>query len=137
LWVACHLFLRDPATMATLALGATQRLRVALMAMSPYSAHPVLIAMAAATLDEMYPGRVILCLGVGAAADPSAAGIEAPRPLARMRKAIEPCRALFAGKPTSVEGGRRLANAPGTSRSCSPPRGSTCYRLPGVPRTAR
>ena len=30
------------------------------MAMSPYSVHPVFIAMAAATLDEMYPGRVIL-----------------------------------------------------------------------------
>ena len=47
LWIACHLFLRDPVTMASLALAATERIRVALMAMSPYSMHPVPIAMAA------------------------------------------------------------------------------------------
>src|SRR5271157_701027 len=73
LWVACHLYLRDPITTAALALAATRGMRVALMAMSPYSAHPVFIAMAAATLDEMFPGRVILCLGVGAPADLDAA----------------------------------------------------------------
>src|SRR5215472_8069842 len=69
LWIACHLYNRNPITMATLALGATRRIKVALMAMSPYSMHPVLIAMAAASLDEAFPGRVILCLGVGAPAD--------------------------------------------------------------------
>jgi len=63
LWIACHLYLRDPITMAALALGATRRIKVALMAMSPYSMHPVFIAMAAATLEEIYPGRVILCPG--------------------------------------------------------------------------
>ena len=75
LWIACHLYLRDPLTMAALALGATRRIKVALMAMSPYSLHPVFIAMAAASLEEMYPGRVILCLGVGAPADLKAAEI--------------------------------------------------------------
>ena len=51
LWIACHLFLRDPVTTAALALAATRRIRIALMAMSPYSTHPVYIAMAAASLD--------------------------------------------------------------------------------------
>src|SRR5882762_7908588 len=88
LWIACHLYLRDPITMAALALGATQRIKVALMAMSPYSMHPVLIGMAAATLDEMYPGRVILCLGVGAPADLLAAGIESPKPLKTISEAV-------------------------------------------------
>src|SRR5260370_17345518 len=81
LWIACHLYLRDPITTAALALGATKRIKIALMAMSPYSTHPVFIAMAAASLDEMYPDRVILCLGSGAPADLRAAGIEAPKPL--------------------------------------------------------
>src|ERR1043166_6765730 len=76
LWIACHLFLRDPVTTAALALAATKRIKVALMAMSPYSTHPVYIAMAAASLDEKYPGRVILCLGAGAPAALNAAGIE-------------------------------------------------------------
>src|SRR6185295_16528886 len=69
LWIACHLFLRDPVTTASLALAATKKIKVALMAMSPYSTHPVYIAMAAASLDELHPGRIILCLGAGAPAD--------------------------------------------------------------------
>jgi 5,10-methylenetetrahydromethanopterin reductase len=102
LWIACHLYLRDPITMAALALGATKRIKIALMAMSPYSVHPVFIAMAAATLDEMYPGRVILCLGAGAPADLKAAGLEATRPLAGEM-------ADFQGQMFRVSG-RRLVN---------------------------
>ena len=116
LWIACHLYLRDPVTEAALALGATKRIKVALMAMSPYSTHPVYIAMAAATLEEMYPGRVILCLGVGAPADLKAAGIDSPRPLVAIGEAVRICRSLFAGDMTDFQGqafrvsGRRLAN---------------------------
>jgi len=116
LWIACHLFLRDPITTAALALGATRRIRIALMAMSPYSTHPVFIAMAAATLDEMYPGRVILCLGAGAPADLKAAGIESPQPLATLRETVSVCRSLLAGETVDFQGqifraaGRRLAS---------------------------
>lgn len=116
LWIACHLYLRDPITMAALALGATKRIKIALMAMSPYSVHPVFIAMAAATLDEMYPGRVILCLGAGAPADLKAAGLEATKPLVAIDEAVKICRALLAGEMADFQGqmfrvsGRRLAN---------------------------
>jgi 5,10-methylenetetrahydromethanopterin reductase len=102
--------------MAALALAATKRIKVALMAMSPYSTHPVYIAMAAASLDEMYPGRVILCLGAGAPADLKAAGIESPKPLVAIGEAVKICRQLFAGEMADVQGemfkvaGRRLAN---------------------------
>ena len=116
LWIACHLYLRDPITMAALALGATRRIKIALMAMSPYSVHPVFIAMAAATLDEMYPGRVILCLGAGAPADLEAAGLEAAKPLIGIGETVKICRALLAGEMADFQGqmfrvsGRRLAN---------------------------
>ena len=116
LWIACHLFLRDPVTTAALALAATKKIRIALMAMSPYSTHPVYIAMAAASLDEMYPGRVILCLGAGAPADLKAAGIESPKPLVAIGEAVKICRQLFAGEMAGFEGqmfrvaGRRLVN---------------------------
>jgi len=116
LWIACHLFLRDPVTTAALALAATRKIKIALMAMSPYSTHPVYIAMAAASLDEMYPGRVILCLGAGAPADLKAAGIESPRPLVAIGEAVRICRQLFAGEMADFQGrmfkiaGRRLAN---------------------------
>jgi 5,10-methylenetetrahydromethanopterin reductase len=116
LWIACHLYLRDPITTAALALGATQRIKIALMAMSPYSTHPVFIAMAAASLDEMYPGRIILCLGSGAPADLKAAGIDSPTPLVAIGEAVKICRALFEGEMADVQGqmfkvsGRRLVN---------------------------
>ena len=116
LWIACHLFLRDPVTTAALALGATRRIKVALMAMSPYSVHPVFIAMATASLAEMYPGRVILCLGAGAPADLKAAGIEAARPLVTISETVRICRSLFAGEMADFQGqvfkvaGRRLIN---------------------------
>jgi 5,10-methylenetetrahydromethanopterin reductase len=86
------------------------------MAMSPFSVHPVFIAMAAASLDELFPGRVLLCLGAGAPGDLAAAGIEATRPLATLREAIRICRALFAGADPCHAGevfkvaGRRLPN---------------------------
>ena len=89
--------------------------------------------MAAASLDEMYPGRVILCLGAGAPADLKAAGIEAPKPLVTIGEALKICRALFAGEMAEFEGqvfkvsGRRLVNGGAQiSRSCSPPRAPTC-----------
>src|SRR6476660_7046818 len=94
LWIACHLFLRDPITTAAVALGATSRITIALMAMSPYSVHPVFTAMAAATLDEMFPGRVILSLGAGAPADLKVAGLEATKPLQSIGETVKICRAL-------------------------------------------
>ena len=120
LWIACHLFLRDPVTTAALALATTRRIQIALMAMSPYTTHPVYIAMAAASLDEVYPGRVILCLGAGAPADLKAAGIDSPKPLVAIGETVEICRQLFAGEMADFHGrmfnvaGRRLANAPRT-----------------------
>src|SRR6266849_6126722 len=89
LWIACHLYLRDPITTAALALGATTRIKIALMAMS---------------LEEMHPGRVILCLGAGAPADLKAAGIDSPRPLKTIGEAVQICRSLLAGEMTNFQG---------------------------------
>ncbi|MGO8920443.1 MAG: LLM class flavin-dependent oxidoreductase [Stellaceae bacterium] len=115
LWIACHLFQREPIAMAAAALAGSRRVGAALMAMSPYSVHPVYAAMAAATLDEYFPGRVQLCFGVGAPRDLEAAGIAAPQPLSTLRESIELARALLGGETVSVKGqrfqvqGRRLA----------------------------
>lgn len=114
-WIANHLFQRDPVALASIALARTKVMRVVLMAMSPFTIHPVQIAMAAATLDEFFPGRVSVCLGVGAPADLKAVGREAAKPLKAMREAIEIMRALFDGdmvhadNPTFSVLNRRLA----------------------------
>lgn len=114
LWFACHLYQREPIALATMALGSTTKIKIALTAMSPYAIHPVYLAMVAATLDEMFPGRVLLCLGVGAPRDLEAAGIDSPRPLATLEQSIALVRQLFQGDVVNFEGerfkvsGRRL-----------------------------
>jgi len=102
-WIANHLFMRDPATLASVSLARTTAMRAVLMAVSPFTVHPVQIAMAAATLDEFFPGRVSVCLGVGAPADLKAIDREASKPLAAMREAIEVMRALFGGETVTAE----------------------------------
>ena len=117
LWLANHLFLRDPVTLAAKALAATRELQVGLMALSPYSMHPVQAAMAAATLAEFHPGRVLLSLGVGMPSELAACGIETPRPARTLRESIELCRALLSGETVNHAGAafrvsrRRLDNA--------------------------
>ena len=115
LWFAAHLFNREPIATAACALAATERINVALMALSPYTVHPVYAAMAAATLDEWFPGRVELCLGVGAPRDLEAAGVATPHPLRTMRESLVIVRALLARETVTHGGetfrvrGRRLA----------------------------
>ncbi|HTW51476.1 MAG TPA: LLM class flavin-dependent oxidoreductase [Stellaceae bacterium] len=114
LWIASHLFRREPIALAAVALAATRRLGVVLMAMSPYVMHPVYATMAAATLEEQFPGRVRLCFGVGAPRDLAAAGIAAPHPLSVLGETIEIARALLSGETIAFRGerfqvsGRRL-----------------------------
>jgi 5,10-methylenetetrahydromethanopterin reductase len=114
-WIANHLFQRDPITLAAMSLTQTERMRVTLMAISPLTIHPVQAVMAAATLDEFFPGRVSLCLGIGAPADLKSVGIGAEKALWIMREALELARALLAGQTVTSSGeffhsyGRRFA----------------------------
>lgn len=77
--------------------------------------HPIYSTMAAATLNEQFPGRVKLCFGVGAPRDLEAAGLVAEHPLTTMREAIGIARALLRGETIQHEGqrfrvsGRRLS----------------------------
>jgi 5,10-methylenetetrahydromethanopterin reductase len=118
LWISCHLFQREPAVVAALTLAATRRLGASLMAISPYTVHPVYAAMTAATLEEQFPGRVQLCFGVGAPKDLEAAGIVAEHPVGRLEEAIAVVRKLLAGERVAFRGehyrldGRALINGP-------------------------
>lgn len=106
IWLACHLFQRDPISTAGVLLSRFPGMKIVLVALSPYVLHPVYIAMAAATLNEFFPGRISLCLGVGAPADLANAGIASAAPLGTMREAIQVCRALFAGETVRIDGKR-------------------------------
>jgi len=106
LWLACHLFNREPIACAAAALSASRSLGAVLMAMSPYTVHPVYAAMAGATLDELFPGRVQLCFGVGAPAALEAVGVAAEHPVETLRESIEVARELLSGEPVKFAGTR-------------------------------
>lgn len=105
-WVSSHLFLRDPFSSAAVVLESTDAARVVLMAVSPHVVHPVHIAMAAATLDELAPGRVVVCLGTGAPGDLADAGVEPRAPLRMLTEAVETVRLLLSGEPARYSGER-------------------------------
>ena len=106
LWIATHLFYREPIASAAAALAHSSGLGTVLMAMSPYTVHPVYAATAAATLDEYFPGRVQLCFGVGAPAALEAVGVTAERPIETLRESIELARLLLSGQPVKFSGRR-------------------------------
>ena len=82
---------------------ATRRIAVGAMVTNPYTRHPVVLAGALATLDDVAPGRAFCGLGVGAGLEPL--GIDYPKPVATLRQAVADIRALLAGGEV---GGERL-----------------------------
>jgi alkanesulfonate monooxygenase SsuD/methylene tetrahydromethanopterin reductase-like flavin-dependent oxidoreductase (luciferase family) len=92
------------ALVALAALAAeTERLWLGTGVLPMGSRHPLLTAMAAATLDERSGGRAILGLGTG----PAVAGASD-----RLRRMVEALRLLFAGEPVTWEGRRIRLAAP-------------------------
>lgn len=104
-WVSHDLLLRSAPVLLAAAAGATRRIQLGLGVLNPYSAHPVELAMHAATLQELSGGRAILGIAAGAAEFLGKAGIEQSRPLVRTREAVLSCRALLTGSsPAEVPG---------------------------------
>jgi probable non-F420 flavinoid oxidoreductase len=69
--------------------------------------HPAIIAQAAATLAEMFPGRLWVALGSGEASNEHITGQRwPPKPVRerRLRECVDVMRALFAGEEVSHEG---------------------------------
>jgi 5,10-methylenetetrahydromethanopterin reductase len=104
------LFLREPIANAAMVLASTPRLGAALMAMSPYTVHPVYATMAAAALDEWFPGRVQLCFGSGAPRDLEAVGLAAKKPLSALTESMTIARELLGGGAVTFAGERFQIN---------------------------
>jgi len=69
--------------------------------------HPAIIAQAAATLCQMYPGRFWMALGTGEASNEHITGAgwpEKPVRNARLKECVDVMRALFAGETVSHDG---------------------------------
>ena len=104
-WVAEQPGHRDAFVIAS-ALTRETGLMVYAGAISPYSRHPMSIAMSAAALNELAPGRVGLVLGTGGVANQQAYGVGVERPAATMRAAVTAVRGLLAGETLAARGAR-------------------------------
>ena len=69
--------------------ASTKTMRVGTGVTAPDRYHPALIAQAFATLDDLFPGRVVLGLGAGEAMNSTPLGIDFPAPGQRERRLKE------------------------------------------------
>jgi coenzyme F420-dependent glucose-6-phosphate dehydrogenase len=79
-----------------------------------YRYHPAVIAQAAATLDEMFPGRFWICPGSGQALNEAITGEkwpEKPERNARLMESVEVMRALWKGDKVTHNGHVRVEEA--------------------------
>ena len=86
--------------------------------------HPAIIAQAAATLAEMYPGRFWMALGTGEASNEHITGEPWPPKAvrnARLRECVDILRALFAGERVSHDGLVRVDRARLYTDALAPP----------------
>ena len=104
-WIAEQPGHRDAFAIASALAGQTGLL-VYPGAISPYSRHPMSIAMSATALNELAPGRVGLVLGAGGVPNQAAYGVEVAQPAATLGEAIAAVRGLLAGKTLNTRGAR-------------------------------
>lgn len=64
-WIPDQTFYRDPLVVLAMCAQATERIELMLGVTNPYTRHPVQVARAAATLDEVAGGRFSLAYGAG------------------------------------------------------------------------
>jgi probable non-F420 flavinoid oxidoreductase len=86
--------------------------------------HPAIVAQAAATLAQMFPGRFWVALGSGEAVNEHITGERWPEKSvrnARLRECVDVMRALFAGETVSHDGLVRVDRARLWSRPETPP----------------
>jgi 5,10-methylenetetrahydromethanopterin reductase len=98
LWFAEDYFFRGGMPYMAAAAMATERVRIGLGVVNPYSRHPALTAMEFATLDEMSNKRTIFGLGSGVPYWMSQMGYDVKKPLSRTKECVEVIRKVLTGE---------------------------------------
>jgi 5,10-methylenetetrahydromethanopterin reductase len=138
IWVADENFYKDVyVTLTMLALG-TQKIKIGVGCTNPYSRHPVMTAVAAATLNEVSHGRFALALGSGSSYDLlNHLRIDESHNLRVCKEALKIIRPFLNGEKISYEGKYlKVAGAKLAFQSSSPPiylacRGPQMLKLAG------
>ncbi len=104
IWMSDHLCFRDSLTSAMAFLATTKRITIVPAPLSPYTRHPMLSAMAIATMEELAPGRVAATTGTGNATALQEVGVRVTRPLKTMREYMQVLRAFLGGETVHFHG---------------------------------
>ncbi len=114
---------RSSTALSPLVARETERLAVGWGIISPYTRHPVQIAMEARVTQEAAgPGRFYLGLGVSKIFMRHAGIAEGAKPLAAMKEAAEIIRGVLGGGPVDVDGKVFSAHAPPLADDAETPR---------------
>jgi len=103
-WFPDHYFLKDSYVVQTLACYVTSRINVGTAIVSPFLRHPLAIASAVASLDEISGGRAVLGLGSGGHEFPSQLLINIKLPRTACMEAITIIREAWGGKTVNFSG---------------------------------
>lgn len=103
IWVSSLLDSRDPFTNLGPLAAATQRLRLGPIAVNPFDTHPVRIAVALLTLNELAGGRARVVIGGGGEAL-AAVGITPSRRVRAVAECVEIIRSASAGDAVDYTG---------------------------------
>ncbi|MFQ5849280.1 MAG: LLM class flavin-dependent oxidoreductase [Candidatus Binatia bacterium] len=104
IWMSDHLCFRDSLTSAMAFLTTTKKITVVPAPLSPYSRHPMVSAMAIATMEELTPGRVAATAGTGNATALQEVGVKVTRPLKTMREYMQVLRSFLSGETVNYHG---------------------------------
>lgn len=109
IWVGDHVFYRvdvlDPLQLLTWVAAQTTRVRLGTAVMLSAYRNPVLLARAAATLDRLSDGRLILGMSIGGTpAEYSSIGVPIEQRLGRLLESIEIMRRLWRTDGVDYEG---------------------------------
>ncbi len=124
LWLHDHSFARDALSYLSAAAEATSKMRLGVACLSPYTRHPVVLAMSMLTLQESSHGRAILGLGTGFPMRLDLMAINHEKPIAALKEAIEICRKIWDGQRLSYQGKvfslKNVKSIPGKAHSNIP-----------------
>jgi 5,10-methylenetetrahydromethanopterin reductase len=111
LWFAEHFGYRDAISSCAAVLKATEEIAVSPAALSIYAHHPMLAAMAIASLSEVGPDRTLVGLATGNPQSLRESGLRGEKPIEAMRGYFTALRKLLACEETTGGGPFQLAGA--------------------------
>ncbi len=103
-WVSNMHDARDPFINFVEAARVTERICLGPVAVSPYELHPLKMATALLTLNEISAGRAHLGVAAGGGGAPTAMGVPQERRVRAVRECVEILRAATTGEPLQYRG---------------------------------